>query len=62
MTLIGSVLISQGDELTLWEDILVQRRENLEAMGGEALLEQLEERQMDVLRSILAVRTDSGRR
>lgn len=42
-------------ELTLWEDILVQRRENLEAMGGEALLEQLEERQMDVLRSILAV-------
>ena len=42
-------------ELTLWEDILVQRRENLETMGGEALLERLEERQMDVLRSILAV-------
>ena len=42
-------------ELTLWSDILVERRENLESMGGEALLEQLEERQMDVLRSILAV-------
>jgi hypothetical protein len=42
-------------ELTLWEDILVQRRENLESLGGEALLERLEERQMDVLRSILAV-------
>ena len=42
-------------QLTLWSDILIQRRENLESLGGEALLERLEERQMDVLRSILAV-------
>lgn len=42
-------------DLALWADILVQRRERLEAIGGDALLDSLEERQMDVLRATLAV-------
>ena len=41
--------------LALWADILVQRRERLEAIGGDALLDSLEARQMDVLRATLAV-------
>ena len=42
-------------QLGLWQDVLEQRRANLEALGGEALLDELEARQMDVLRDILAV-------
>lgn len=42
-------------DLALWADILVQRRVHLESIGGEALLDRLEERQMDVLRATLDV-------
>lgn len=42
-------------DLVLWDDVLVQRQAHLESLGGEALLDSLEARQMDVLRATLAV-------
>ena len=41
--------------LALWDEVLVVRRQHLENLGGDALLDQMEERQMDVLRKVLAV-------
>lgn len=48
-------LTKRSQSLSLWSDILVERREQLEALGGEAVLKALEERQMDVLRATLDV-------
>jgi len=42
-------------DLGLWAEILEERQRHLAELGGEALLDALEERQMDVLRRILAV-------
>jgi len=42
-------------DLGLWENVLIERRQKLADLGGEELLDRLEDRQMDVLRSILAV-------
>ncbi|MEK9710949.1 MAG: hypothetical protein VW258_00130 [Thalassolituus sp.] len=42
-------------DLGLWAEILEERQRHLAELGGEALLDKLEERQMDVLRKILAV-------
>jgi len=41
--------------LALWDEVLVVRRQHLENLGGDALFDQMEERQMDVLRKVLAV-------
>lgn len=43
------------NDLSLWAEILIQRRDHIKSIGGEALLDRLEERQMDVLRATLDV-------
>ena len=42
-------------DMALWEQVLVERREHLVSLGGEAVLDALEDKQMDVLRGILSV-------